>query len=82
MLCVLCRVGAVCSELEAALMSLSPSELVVVEPLSAAARKLLDSFTAATPGCRMEILKGVPQDKSDLGSKLKEFYAGRDVKWI
>lgn len=47
-----CRSGLVQSQLEAALMTLRPSELLAVPPLSAATERVLAAYLAATPGCR------------------------------
>jgi DNA mismatch repair protein MSH3 len=50
------RSGLVESELEGALLALAPSEVVVGSPLSRPTQRLLSSYQANTPGCRLEVL--------------------------
>lgn len=48
------RSGLIQSQLESALMTLQPSELLLVEPLSPQTERMLASYLASTSGCRME----------------------------
>jgi hypothetical protein len=69
--------------LEAVLLSLNPVEVVVVPPLSAATRRLLDSYRAAAPsaggGCREELAGscwGPDCSRQALDDKLAPMYQG------
>lgn len=54
----LCNTGLVQSDLESVLISVNPSEVVAIEPLSSETERLISSYLATAKQCRLEKVPG------------------------
>ena len=71
----MCRDDMMRGNLEAHLMYSSPSELLVVQPVTAASRRLLGSFTQAVHGLKAEAVSRAKYQRDEARQAILDFYA-------